>query len=51
MQLRGSSIVLIHFCVGMGYESFTQSKMMDYSSSVCDDLFGSTKYAHYLGES
>jgi len=51
MQWRGSIIVLIHFCVGMGDGFSTQSKMMDYSSLVCDDLFGSTKYAHYLGES
>lgn len=35
----------------MGDMLITQSKMMDYSSLVCDDLFGSMKYAHYLGES
>lgn len=51
MQLRGSNILLVHFCVGIGDMLTTQSEMMDYFSFVCDELFGSTKYATYLEQS
>jgi len=51
MQLRGSNILLVHFCVGIGDMLTTQSEMMDYFSLVCDELFGSTKYATYLEQS
>jgi hypothetical protein len=51
MQLRGSNILLVHFCVGIGDMLTTQSEMMAYSSLVYDDLLGSTEYACYLEQS